>query len=350
MESDKAAASPYESERVNETEIIRIASYHRRDFGLAVVRANPHDHNQVRGSLLRTIPAISSTLGNLQFLPLEIVYEICFLLDIWSLLNFRHANRRAEQIVRSTRGYEAVITHALDALCVTLKTNIASWFTLSDLFRALCTRDCHLCGSFGGFIFLPSFMRCCFSCIREDCLPSISPFSGPKKRVKSSPGCLYSLVPTVMSVPGTYSMDEIMRKKRIQIIPTEFVSRLSLRKGDKRTQVTQSKETALLCYMVSTSLPYLDIESGGIQNGICCSGCQIALKALGSSRVQTNACALRDKVYSYGEFMEHFRECREAQNIWKLSQQRVDIAHISEFVRHGGCFRKRDVIMAFNGK
>src|SRR3954451_23515502 len=100
MESDKAAASPYESEWMHENwEFIRIASYHRRDFDLAVVRTNPYDHDQVRSSLLRTIPATSSTLGNLQFLPLEIVYEICFLLDIRSLLNFRHVNRRAQQIV-----------------------------------------------------------------------------------------------------------------------------------------------------------------------------------------------------------------------------------------------------------
>ncbi|KGO72685.1 hypothetical protein PITC_056710 [Penicillium italicum] len=146
-------------------------------------------------------------------------------------------------------------------------------------------------------------------------------------------------------------MDEIVRKKRFQIIPTEFVSRLSLRKEDGRKLVTQSKEIALLRYMVTTSLPYLDVESGGIQYGICCSGCQIALeKALGSSRIQSNACALRDKVYSHDEFMEHFRECREAQNLWKLSHQGVDTAHISEFVRRGGCFKKRDVIMSFNSK
>ncbi|EKV13290.1 hypothetical protein PDIG_39020 [Penicillium digitatum PHI26] len=143
-------------------------------------------------------------------------------------------------------------------------------------------------------------------------------------------------------------MDEIVRKKRIQIIPAEYVT---LREEHERTRVTQSKETVLLRYMVTTSLPYLDIESGGIQNGICCSGCQIALeKALGSSRIQSNACVLRDKVYSYDEFMEHFLECREAQNLLKLSHQGVDVAHISEFVRRGGCFKKRDVVMSFNSK
>lgn len=351
MESDNATSFSYEPEKESEIEVIRVTSYHRRDFDLAVARTNPCHHDQVRRSLLRTINAISSTLGNLQALPLEIVYEICVLLDIQSLLSFRHVNRRAQQIVRTTRGYEAVITHALEALSVILKTNIASWFTLSVLFEVLCTSDCHFCGSFGGFIFLLSFMRCCFSCIREDSLPSILPLSVKKIGVKSSPGSLHSLVPTIRSLPGTYSMDEIVRKKITQIMPAEFINRLSLPDANERARVTQSKEKALLRYMVTTALPYLDIESGGIQNGLCCSGCQIALeRALGSTTIQPNACALRDKVYSYEEFMEHFRECREAQNLWELSNEGVDVANISEFVRRGGWFKKRDVIMSFNSK
>nr|XP_003188766.1 hypothetical protein ANI_1_2526074 [Aspergillus niger CBS 513.88] len=351
MESGKVAASPCEFERAPGMEILRVCSYHRHDFDLAVARTNSRDHDQVRSSLLRSINATSSGLGHLQILPLEIVYEICFLLDIQSLLNLRHVNRRAHQIVRTTRGYEVTITHAFEALCVILKTKIASWFTLSDLFKVLCTRDCHFCGSFGGFIFLLSFTRCCFSCIREDSLPSLLPSSVVKNRFNSSPRGLYSLVPTIRSLPGIYSMDEIVRKKRTQIMPAEFISRLSLREANERARVAQSKEKALLRYMVTTALPYLDIKSGDVQNGICCSGCQIALeKALRSSRVQSNACALRDKVYSYEEFMEHFWECREAQNLWMLSNQGVDVANVSEFVRRGGWFRKRDVIMSFDSK
>lgn len=113
----------------------------------------------------------------------------------------------------------------------------------------------------------------------------------------------------------------------------------------------QSKGMALLRYMVTTSLPYLDIKSGSIQNGICCSGCRIALeKALRSSLVQSNVCALRDNVYSYAEFMEHFRDCREVQNPWKLRNQGVDITHLSEFARRGGCFKKRDAILSSKRK
>ncbi|CAK45802.1 hypothetical protein M747DRAFT_250257 [Aspergillus niger ATCC 13496] len=118
MESGKVAASPCEFERAPGMEILRVCSYHRHDFDLAVARTNSRDHDQVRSSLLRSINATSSGLGHLQILPLEIVYEICFLLDIQSLLNLRHVNRRAHQIVRTTRGYEVTITHAFEALCI----------------------------------------------------------------------------------------------------------------------------------------------------------------------------------------------------------------------------------------
>lgn len=146
-------------------------------------------------------------------------------------------------------------------------------------------------------------------------------------------------------------MDEIVRKRRTQIIPAEFINKLILPESYERTRVTQSKESTLLCYMATTALPYLDIESGGIQSGVCCSGCQIALeRALTSTRIPSNACALRDKVYSHEEFLEHFPECQEAQNLWQLSNEGVDVANLSEFVRRGGWFKNRDVIMSFNSK
>lgn len=270
----------------------------------------------MRSSLLRTILATSSTLGNLQVLPIEIVYDIRSLLDIQFLFNFCHVNRCALQIVRKIRGYEATITHALGAQYVILKTNIASLFTISGFFGTLCTKDCHLCRFFGGFIFLPSFIGCCFSCIRYDHLPYVLPLSAMKKRFKLSPSGLYSLVPTETTLPGTYSFDAIVRNKRTQIMPTELAGRLCSSKGDKSTGVTRPKGTRLLGHMVTTSLPYLDIESGVIQNGICCSGCQIWLErsdgARSSSFPSANPYTLRHKVYSYNEFMEHFLECREA--------------------------------------
>lgn len=345
MEAEGAALIPTHHD-AQKAEIIRIASYHMRDFDIAVAHTNLRENSQIRDLLLQTCVATSSTLGDLESLPLEILHEICLLLDLRSLFNFRHINHRAKQIVRATRGFEALVTHATGALCVILKTTIASWFTLPDLFETFCTRDCYLCRSFGGFIFLPLFTRCCFSCIRENRLPSTLSISAIKKRFKLSTGPIYSLVPTVRSLPGVYSLDEVAHKKRTQIIPTHLIRRFVL--SEKRPATTQLRETALSCYMTTTSLPYLNLESGDVQDGICCAGCQIALENhLKSSRPPGNACDLRDKVYSFDEFISHFGECHEAKALWNSSKEGIDVSKMSEFVRRRGGFKNREADMSF---
>ena len=103
--------------------------------------------------------------------------------------------------------------------------------------------------------------------------------------------------------------------------------------------------------MVTTSLPYLDPESGAIQGGVCCAGCQIALeKYLRSSRPPDNASDLRDKVYSHDEFILHFGECHEAQALWNSSSEGIDVSKISEFVRRRGGLNNGDAVMSFTQK
>lgn len=99
-------------------------------------------------------------------LPLEILHEICHLLDIASLINFRQANSRTQKVVCSLRIYQITMPHASEVLSAIMNTNTVPWLTLSDLRDLLVTRNCIFCGnSYGGFIFLPSMIRWCFSCV-----------------------------------------------------------------------------------------------------------------------------------------------------------------------------------------
>lgn len=351
MDLGEATTRSSEADDVLVSNIIRTTSYHRRDFDLAVITTNPEDHRLVRTSLTEDIHTTYSCLGKLEILPLETIHQICLLLDIWSLFRFRQVNRRARQVVSAIRSYKVIVNHALEALCITLRTNIATWFRLSDLFDVLCTIKCHFCGAFGGFVFLPSFRRCCFSCIQADGLPCVLVLSDVKHRIKQRLGRVCSPMPTVRTLPGTYSMDETVRKRRTEIVLSESISAIYLNDEVDETRVKRSKKTVLLPYMVTTSLPYFDYKSGVVQRGISCSGCQVALeKALRSSRVGSGACAMRDKVYSHDEFLDHFKACQEAQNIWKSRRRGSDNANFSEFVRRGGYFKRRDVIMSFNSK
>ncbi|RAL03657.1 F-box protein [Aspergillus ibericus CBS 121593] len=348
MSSKKIQTNTAQFENTPE-DIIRIASYHRRDYTLAVIRINPSDHKQVRSSICQPFGAPFTSLRRLGRLPLETVHEICLHLDIQSLFQLRQVSRRTQQIVSTTRGYQQTTTHALDALCVILRTKIASHFTLSELLKVLCTRDCLLCGAFGGFIFLPSLLRCCFSCIRNGDLPLVISVTDAKKRFRLMSPALRS-IPALQTIPGMYSMGERARKKKMQLVAVDDVIRISEARSDNdRAQGTRPRESPLLPFMVTTALPYLDVASGSIQNGVCCSGCQLFLEdALMTSTLPGDAVDLRDKVYSDDEFLIHFRQCQKAQELMRLSQEGTSAANLSEFVRRRGYFKKRDVILTFH--
>lgn len=153
--------------------IVRVASHPRRDWGLAVARVNPAGHEAVRHSLLHPPVDPAATLGRLDVLPTEILTEICLELDIASLFSFRHVNKRASQVVHGLPSYQLLIEHALDAWCVVLRTGLALYYTLPYLTAALLTENCRLCGSFGGYVFVPALIRCCQTCMT----------SSPKLRV-----------------------------------------------------------------------------------------------------------------------------------------------------------------------
>lgn len=221
------------------------------------------------------------TLGHLGSLPLEILHEICFLLDIDSLYHFLQVNLRARQIVCAIPGYRSIMEYALGALGAVLRTKIATWFTLSYLFSVLRTRDCTLCGSFGGFIFLLSFMRCCFPCLETAPKLRVISLAEARRSSKLTPWFLLKFVPVLKTIPEIYLMDETPRKKKIYILAEEQVTKAFRYPAAREARPRQSplnEDIPLLRYMAATALPYHDPASGDVQYGVCCKGCQIALE------------------------------------------------------------------------
>jgi hypothetical protein len=141
-------------------------------------------------------------------------------------------------------------------------------------------------------------------------------------------------------LPGTYSKEGIVEKKRLQIKPTDFVSRLFSRREGKMTGEPRQTNTPLLNYKVTTSLPYLDAEIGVAQNGICCSGCRFSFKTSTCSSLSSNIWYLEDKVYSYDGFKEHFQQCQGAQKLWVLSNKGFDVSGVSPRLEAGEAFVK----------
>ncbi|PYH37593.1 F-box protein [Aspergillus neoniger CBS 115656] len=324
-----------------------------------VIHINRRAHEPVRSTITQPLKAPSTSLGQLDVLHLELIHEICLYLDIESLIRFRQVSRRAQQSVSTSRFYRETTTHALDAFCALLRTKVANQFTLTELFTALCTRDCLLCGSsFGGFLFLPTLLRCCFSCIQKDRLPRLVPYADAKWYISSkckTASKTYSLLkslPILRTIPGIYSMQEVSSKGRRQLVTMDDLIRVvgSKPTSDEEATWTAAKSYSNLPFMATTTLPYLDRASGRIEHGVCCTGCQVSLEEglTKGMRFGADGLVLRDRVYSHEGLIEHFRECLKAQEVWKLRKMGTSVAKVSEFVRRRGYFKERDVVMSFD--
>ncbi|PBK80596.1 hypothetical protein ARMGADRAFT_826076 [Armillaria gallica] len=145
-----------------------------------------------------------ATLGKLAILPNELLDDIvskhC---DIQTIVtSFSVVNRSARKAVDATVALQRISHYAPIALIAMLRTQAASFFTLEDLYDALCSNSsCRRCGSFGPLLWLPECQRCCMPCLRR--APEYCPISkyAATKLFGVSEGVLAS-VPSVCSERG----------------------------------------------------------------------------------------------------------------------------------------------------
>ncbi|KAL9617911.1 MAG: hypothetical protein Q9160_007338 [Pyrenula sp. 1 TL-2023] len=101
-------------------------------------------------------------------LPLEIVQTILNTMDLATLISFRQINAEARALVDSLLSFQVLNKHATDVMQAMLFVGIGSRFTADQVVETLYSENCQFCGSFGGFIYLPRLIRCCFRCVSHD--------------------------------------------------------------------------------------------------------------------------------------------------------------------------------------
>ncbi|EFY89080.1 hypothetical protein MAC_04855 [Metarhizium acridum CQMa 102] len=255
---------------------------HRRDFDCVVVAADPGQHDHARLTFFNNLGASGSAgLGRLQRLPLELLSSVCLLLDVQSAFNFSQANRSARQTIASIPQYRRLREHALGCIWALFRTGLAPRISTSTLLSTLSTERCVICGSFGGFVFLPTSERCCFYCIesapalRTVSLHSLCKASGmPAAQLEKS-------IPVLRSVPGTYSSAMTRRSRRTYLASAYHTLEVLPRdeNEDPRTTLGGLPDSQVLRCMASTRLPYASPSTGESQLGRSCKGRQIALEA-----------------------------------------------------------------------
>lgn len=320
--------------------ILECVAYHCKDFDLSVIWFSPREHLSITNSISTPFSRVpDASLKHLDRLPMELLHQLCLQLDIFSLLKFRQVNLRSRQVVDSLHEYRITTLFGLTPLCAILRTKLAVNVTISDFYDILCTKDCSLCGGFAGFIFLPTWIRCCFKCLQQAPETQMQTLAFIRKQLSLSRQELLQLR-AFQPLPGVYTMNETPYKSRIKIVSTQQAVSVLKREivDTQQTLVSRSSDgpIARFNFMASCALPYLDRDSGLIEYGVSCAGCQLALE----KRFWD---APRDEVYSKAGFLEHFKWCRQAQLLWLSSKDGTfDAGEKPEWIKKGGFFSSRE--------
>lgn len=321
--------------------IIRVCSYHRRDFDLVVVRSRPHDMQSAHASLqaaFSTSP--TAELGTLDRLPAELISMVLRTLDIRSFFHFRQVNRRARLISTGLREYELVSKHGLEGLGGLLRAELAHCFAIEDLYRSLVTDKCSTCGGFGGFLFLFTAERCCFDCLRSSAHYRVLSISAFAKLLHISPSRLKRLSTglSLRTVPGIYNMMETPAKRPKHLIfeekTTQTLLAIRVIKEDAAQKLRSRKEKSDQRYMVATAYPSYSLKNAKIERGVSCKGCQVRFELLRTDSKD------RDRTFSTQAFLSHFSQCVEAQHLWAASERGTRPFNEPELTRRCGYFRQ----------
>lgn len=318
--------------------ILRVCSYHRRDFDLVLVHSHPDEMRAVQHSLQMAFGnPPSAGLLMLDRLPPELMSMVLHNLDLLSYFRFRQVNRRARVLSTSLPQYNRVAKHGLEGLRGLLRAKIAHGFNLMDLYRPLITPSCMLCGRFGGFMFLPTATRCCFACIRHSLILRVLSLSSLAKLTRISRGRLKRILRLIPhTVSGIYSMlEKTPRRPNHLVAEQEAVSTLKslgLLQSEPSQAFAGTRDNENHRFMVSTAFPWYEADTSKVERGVSCKGCQVRVETL------YGAFEDRDRVFSTAGFLTHFEDCEEAQALWTESQCGTRGVSEPEFTRRCGHF------------
>ena len=249
--------------------------------------------------------------------PPEIMSMILGHLDIKSTLALRRTDRRTKSLVEGTAEYRTCVNFAMDTMLGMIKTHVAQYHTLSDLVRALRTRDCRQCGAFAGLVFLPTLDRICFKCADY-------PTGAVFPVVRMPPALRRSSIKKKTGVPVVLTLPDQQHSNRRLCLAAPHPS-LS-----RRPRASHYRFRRMAC----APLPYFNPKADGAAlptNGVLCAGCKMlaARSMVGPENFQSIITRrllndLAGRLYTDGDFLAHFSWCREAQGLWLEEKHRAE--------------------------
>lgn len=304
--------------------------------------------------------SVSENLGNLEYLPLEIIELILLTADLASLTAFRAVNSRALNVVDELHPYQTLVSYARPTLRAFLATGTAAYFSTMEIFSTFNTHKCSrpTCKTdFAAFLFLPSCVRVCLLCATSS--PEFLPISSraAKRQYGLNTKALASL-PKTRIIPGEYSFKQTQSKRRQNLLSSILAKEAGKACGGKpvwreerwdesgsATAVSapendDSFNPSTVIYTSTFSETYFHIDKraydvrrfmglvrfpaqvkrgrDGVEWGLACEGCAKELE-----KKAPNDMGWEDKfrkanmMYTQVTFLKHFWEdCEPARKLW----------------------------------
>jgi hypothetical protein len=282
------------------------------------------------------------SLGSFDILPLEVLYMILPQLDIQSLLSLQRTNRQVYDAVHELPQLKAIIQHSPDVLRGILSTETAPFIQCQQLFDKLTSSSCESCSHFGGYLYLLTCTRVCFSCFTQ--LPRYRPILRlhARRQFRLSTNDVRRL-PQLNSLPGDYTITQASCQKRIVLVDFDTARQAGISieasasdvephvtlPATQRTTRSHGRvaqrigEGVVRCpgpssnielrddfqynakrFMAIVEIPYLDIRNGRAYWGFCCYACHGEFGDLRHSRRQFLAAGFRDHLRQCGEVVD----------------------------------------------
>ncbi len=229
--------------------------------------------------------------------------EVLCNLDLSSYFRFRQANRSARMVAIALHEFAIVAEHAQETLRDLLRSGKGVWWTIRRLYEALINPYCELCGMFGGFLFLPLALRCCFGCIIYSLkLSMVSGITLDKTTCFTWEHVLANIPDAAFYPQRKRECLGSSRTKPIFHAETVLQYLTSLNFDDKKLRQVIPEEPHRLRYRLkaSTVFPYFDTLTNEAENGVYCRGCLITHRRFNEGWVSE-----RDRAYSKSDFVAH---------------------------------------------
>ena len=159
----------------------------------------------------------SSTLGQLDQLPLELLLLVSQMLDMQSLSRFSQVSLRGHAVVQSSPAYRELLSCAPEAMSALSQTRTLRYHSASMLQASLRSEKCVSCGRFGVYLFLPTCERCCYECLERNQSLWVIPIAKAGKCFKLSARQMEKL-PFILKVFGPDERVKLVSVKDAKII------------------------------------------------------------------------------------------------------------------------------------